>query len=189
MENKEKKNDVIAKEKEVVASSYIPINGLTREQIKGLSKVRSLFVPRVSKNSKSYTYEFPLHENGLIINSLGNNGRDRENISLDEFNAVRIYNNKFDSMFLKQKFEGPIFYRLVKGKKDDGSLYYSCQYWLSPDTKCHVHFFSGTEVSWMKGLVQKGYAKFNFIMKPEGIDDNLEYDKSYDLDDFNDVIL
>ena len=197
MEKQEKKNDVQRVEKvetavkevpvaETETSSYVRISDLTKEQIKSFNCVKGLFVPKVSKFSKSYTYEFSLHENGLIINPLGNNGRDRENISLDEFNAVRLYNKKLDLYFLTHEFEGPIYYRLVKGEKQDGSLYYSVQYWLVPGGKCHTHFFSGTEISFMKGLQKLGLAKFNFILKPKDID---EEENSNNLDNLDEDIL
>lgn len=198
MEKQEKKIDVQKVEKvetavkvdpvaetNVKTSSYVTISDLTMEQIKTFNSVKGLFIPKVSKYSKSYTYEFTLNEYGLIINSLGNNGRDRENITLDEFNAIRLYNNKLDLYFLSHEFEGPIFYRLVKGEKQDGSRYYSVQYWLVPNGKCHTHFFSGTEVALMKALQKKGLAKFTFIEKPKDI---TEEENTSNLEDKDDIL-
>ena len=73
MEKQEKKTEVknvekVEKETTSITSSYVKINDLTASDIKELSKVKGLFLPRITKSSKSYTYEFTLHENGIIIN-------------------------------------------------------------------------------------------------------------------------
>ena len=182
MENKEKKNDVIAKEKEVVASSYVKISELTSNDIKELSKVKGLFLPRITKTSKSYTYEFTLHENGIIINSLGDTQKYRENISLDEFNQIRLANGKTDGFYLIHQFEGNIYYRLVKGIKQDGTKYYSVQYWLAPNGRCHTHFFSQTELTLMVSIKKANKGNFNFIEKPVDVIEDEVSNTSNDLD-------
>lgn len=187
MEKQEKKTEVknvekVEKETTSTTSSYVKINDLTASEIKKLSKVNGLFLPRVGKTTKSYTYEFILHENGLIINSLGDTQKYRENISLDEYNQVRLANGKTDGYFLSHQFEAPIYYRLVKGVKQNNEKYYSVQYWLAPNGQCHTHFFSQTELALMVSIKKANKGNFKFIEKPKDIDEDEVSNTSNELD-------
>ena len=186
MTNTEKKNEVLektnVKKEHVETSSYVKISDLSVNDIKSFNVASAIFVPKVTKLSKSYTYEVTLNARGLIINSLGDSQKYRENISLDEFNNVRLSLGKLDPYFLNHQFEGNVYYRLVKGFKADGSRYYSIQYWLSPLSRCHTHFFSETEVKFMKVLIQVYGEKFNFIEKPVDIIEDEKENNVTDLD-------
>ena len=185
MEKQEKKSEVKQSEKEVtVTSSYVKISDLGISDIRSFNKGTAIIIPKIGKTSKSYTYEFTLHKNGLIINPLGDNARNRENLSLDEFNLIRLNLGKFDSYFLNHSFETNCYYRLVKGEQEDGSKYYSVQYWLTPNGRCHTHFFSQTELSLMVSLKKAGKANFIFIEKPKDIveDEIINIENNNDLD-------
>ena len=187
MEKQEKKSEVknvekVEKETTTTASSYVAIGDLTASEIRNLCKVKCSFIPRITKTSKSYTYEFTLHENGLIINSLGDTSKYRENISLDEFNQVRLANGKTDGYFLLHQFEANIYYRLVKGYKQDGEKYYSVQFWLAPNGRCHTHFFSQTELALMVSIKKANRGNFKFIEKPKDLIEDEVSNTSNDLD-------
>lgn len=186
MNNTEKKNEVLeksnVKKEQDLTSSYVKISELTVNDIKSFSTATAVFVPKVTKLSKSFTYEVTLNSKGLIINSLGDSQKYRENISLDEFNMVRLSLGKLDPYFLNHQFEGVVYYRLVKGYKQDNSRYYSMQYWLSPLGRCHTHFFSETEVKLMKVLIQVYGEKFSFIEKPVDIVENEKENNVTDLE-------
>ena len=187
MSNTEKKNEVNEKvnviQEHNSTSSYVKISDLTIKDIKSFSTAKAVFVPKVTKLSKSYTYEVTLNPRGLIINSLGDTQKYRENISLDEFNNIRIFNNKLDPYYLNHQFESIVFYRLVKGLKADGTRFYSIQYWLSPNGRCHTHFFSETEVQLMKALIQYYNEKFVFIEKPLEVVEEETLNNSNDIND------
>ena len=176
MNNTEKKNEVLeksnVKKEQDLTSSYVKISDLTSDEIKGFQKGKGSFIPKVSKLSGSYTYQFVLHPNGLIINDVKDKSVNRENISLDEFNLIRMTNGKLDPYTLNHSFEGPIYYRLVKGEKQDKTKYYCVQYWLSPFGNCHIHYFSQTEIKMMKLLKQTMKADFTFIEKPSSIEED-----------------
>ena len=167
-------------------SSYVQIKDLSIEDIKSFPTASAVFVPRINKLSKSYTYELTLNSRGLIINSLADQQKVRENISLDEFNEIRLSLGKLDPYFLSHQFEGNVYYRLVKGVKQDESKYYCIQFWLTPNSKCHIHFFSQTEIKFMKVLMAYYGEKFNFIEKPKDITEEEENSNSSDFD--NDIL-
>lgn len=195
MENNQKKNEVNKAEKKEnivneqlneATSSYVKISELTKEQILKLNKCEVIFVPRRSKSTNSFTYQLDLFPKVISINDLGDLSKNRVNLSLSEFNAARLFNKKTEEKYLKDRFIGTAFYRLVKGFKEDNKPYFSVQYWLSPYTDVHVHFFDPIELIYLSGLKKLGKLDINFILKPaEAENEKFEFnsDKDFDIED------
>ena len=77
----------------------------------------------MNKKQKFSHYLIPRFTTFHSINDVKDKSVNRENISLDEFNLIRMTNGKLDPYTLNHSFEGPIFYRLVKGEKQDKTKY------------------------------------------------------------------
>ena len=194
MENKDKKTDVQKVEKVETAvkeqpvaetkaetSSYVKIKDLTVKDIKKLSKAPVVFVAKQTKNSRTFTFEIRLHPDGLLINCLGD--KVRINLTLSEYNEIRLYYNKTSSYYLDHPIENcEVPYRLVKGYKENGERYYSVQYWLTPNGKCRTYFFNGSELQFMVSFKKAGKADFKFIEKPKDLIEEETSDINEELD-------
>ena len=86
--------------------------------------------------------------------------------------------NKTDKIKTIQVSDPNAGYRI----EQDGEKYYSVQFWLAPNGRCHTHFFSQTELALMVSIKKANRGNFKFIEKPKDLIEDEVSNTSNDLD-------